>query len=156
MGHFIGLDETKLLDFAEGHVVDDVVLERTAKHVVALAADGQDLDRLALCNQLQCMLACQTDDRGVEAPRQTTLAGRNDQEMNLILACPGQEKRCFGIAGIGSREAGQYLGHTLRIRTGSLGRLLCTAQFRSGDHFHRPGDLLRRLDGGDPVFQILK
>jgi hypothetical protein len=32
---------------------------------------------------------------------------------------------------------------------------LRTPQLRRGDHLHRLGDLLRRLDRGDPVFQII-
>src|SRR5262249_27419101 len=80
---FIGLDETKLLHFAEGDVVDDIVLERTTQNVVALAADGQDLDRLALGKKLLGVIAGHTDDRGVEAPCQTALAGGDDQEVNL-------------------------------------------------------------------------
>jgi hypothetical protein len=44
----------------------------------------------------------------------------------------------------------------LRIGPGGLGRLQRTPKLRRGDQFHRLGDLLRRLDGGDPVFQILK
>lgn len=68
MRDFVRLDETKLLHFAEGDVVDDIVLDRAAQNVVALAADGQDLDRLALGKKLLGVIAGQTDDRGVEAP----------------------------------------------------------------------------------------
>ena len=49
----------------------------------------------------------------------------------------------------------QNRAHALRIGTGRLGRLLRAPKLRRGDHLHRLGDLLRRLDGGDPVLQIL-
>ncbi|MNL46936.1 hypothetical protein D3C87_1696880 [compost metagenome] len=136
--------------------MNDVVLERTTQNVVALAADRQDLDCLALRDELQGMIARQTNDRGVETAGKAALAGGNDQEMNLILAGSGKQKRCTRIAGVGSRKARQYLVHPLCVRTGGFGRFLRTTQLRRGDHFHRLGDLLRRLDGGDPVLQILK
>ncbi len=145
-----------MLHFAEGYVIDDVVLERPAQDVIALAADRQDLHRLAFPDQLQSMIAGKADDGRVEATCKTTLTSCNDEKVNLIAAGPGQKQWRFSIAGIGGGQAGQHLVHAFRVGTCSLGRLLRTAQLRRGDHLHRLGDLLRRLDGGDPVFQILK
>ena len=60
--------------------------------VVALAADGQDLDRLALAQQPHGMLARKAGDRGVEAAGKAALAGRNDEQMDLVLARAAEQR----------------------------------------------------------------
>jgi len=76
--------------------------------------------------------------------------------MHVVLAGPGHQPGCTVIATYRLGDIGKDGTHALRIGPGGLGRLLSTTQLRRGDHFHRLGDFLRRLDGGDPVFQILK
>src|SRR5690606_5110600 len=82
--HLVRIGEAQLLDLAESDIVDDIVRERTAQDIIALASDGQDFHRLALGEELQRVLAGKPDDRRVEAAGETTLTGRDDQQMNLI------------------------------------------------------------------------
>ncbi len=74
--------------------------------------------------------------------------------MNLVATRAGHQARRVIRAGL--RDVCKHRAHPLRIRTSGFGCLLRTPKLRRGDHFHRLGDLLRRLNGGDPVFQILK
>jgi hypothetical protein len=52
------------------------------------------------------------------------------------------------------RQAVQHPEHLRRKRAGVLNALLRAPQLRRGDHLHRLGDLLRRLDGPHPSSDI--
>src|SRR5690606_11979575 len=93
VGDLLGLHEADLLDFAEIEGIDDIVRILAAQDVVALAAHGQDLDRLALADELGGMLAGEAGDRRVEPTGQATLASGDDQQMHLILARAAQQRR---------------------------------------------------------------
>ena len=64
-----------------------------AKLVVALLADAEDLDRLALGRERVGALAREADDRGVEAAAQAALAGADDQQMRLVGAVAAEQRR---------------------------------------------------------------
>ena len=52
------------------------------------------------------------------------------------------------------RQAVQHRQHALRERPRGDDALLRALQARGGDHLHRLGDLLRRLDRADPATQV--
>ena len=124
--------------------------------VVALAADAEDLDLLAVGDQRVGVLAGEPHDRGVERAAQAALGGADEQEMDA------GRRRCRRAAAArrGCRDRGgdvaEHLLHALGIGTRRLGRRLGTAQLRRRDHLHRLGDLLRRLGRGDAVAQVLE
>ena len=98
----VGIDEAELTHRTQFEMTDDLLVEVTAQLLVALAADAEELDRLALVHQRQCALARETDDRGIESAGQAALAGADQQQVNLILAGADEQRR----AGACRRSAG--------------------------------------------------
>ena len=145
--------ELLLLDLDQ---FDDLFAELATQDVVTLFADADDLDRLAGAHQRVGLVAREPGDRRVERAAQAALAGRDDEQVGLVAARPQQQGRGIGIGAEASREARQHLLHALGIGTRRLGRRLGAPQLRGGDHLHRLGDLLRRLDGGDAVSEVLQ
>ena len=106
---------------------------------------------LAIC----CLAACGADDVGVERTRQTTLGGDDHQHVDLILAGAGEQGR--GALTTRARgEAGDHALDPLGVRATSHRRFLRAAQLGGGDHLHRLGDLLRRLDRADADLEGLE
>ena len=135
---------------------DDLLVELAAELLVALAADAEELDLFALGDQRQRALARQTHDRGVEGARQAALAGADQQQMHLILAGTGQQRRRAGRTRGSGRDVGDHRVHFFRVGPRRFGGGLRTAQLGGRDHLHGLGDLLRRLGRGDAdphVFQ---
>ena len=95
-------------------MIDDVAAVKPLQNVVALLADGEDLDRLALGEQLVGMLAGELGDLRIEAAAQTALGAADDEEMRLV-ACRCRRAR----AGASSRPAmdEERLASTVAIRS---------------------------------------
>ncbi len=74
--------------------------------------------------------------------------------MHVVLAGAGHQRRS-NVRLDRIRDVGKNGAHALRIRPGGLRSFLGAPKLRRGDHFHRLGNLLRRLYGGNAVFQIL-
>jgi hypothetical protein len=87
--------------------------------------------------------------------RQATLAGADQQQMNLILAGADEQRRA-GACRCSAGNAGDHGIHLLGVRTCSFGSGLRTTQLRRCDHLHRLGDLLRRLGRGDADAHVFK
>jgi hypothetical protein len=136
--------------------LDDLLGELATQDVVALLADADDLDRLALGHEPVGMVAGQTRDGGVERAAQTALGGAHDQQVNPVGPGAGQKTRRLRAHGDAGREIAEHHGHALRIGTGGLRRGLRPAQLRGGHHLHGLGDLLRRLDRGDAVTKVFQ
>ncbi len=79
-------------------MLDDLLVEGAAELLVALAADAEEFDLLALGHQRLRAFARQTHDRGIEGAGQAALAGADQQQMNLILAGAGEQRRRAGRA----------------------------------------------------------
>ena len=99
LGDVVGVGEAELLDALEVDAVDDLPAEVAAQAVGALAADADDLDRLAVAQQPLRVGARQPGDVGVEAAAQAALGRHDDQQMHLILAGADQQRRGAGLVG---------------------------------------------------------
>ena len=68
----------------------------------------------------------------------------------------GAVTRSNGCASWSTRDdqAVQHFQHALRERPRRDDAFLRAPQARRGDHLHRLGDLLRRLDGADPAAEV--
>ena len=97
-GDGIGIDEADLLDLAQVDAVDDQRGEVAAQYVVALLADGDDLHRLAVGQQPADVLARETGDLRVEAAAQPALGRADDQQMDVVLAGSGHQRRRLAAA----------------------------------------------------------
>ncbi len=137
-------------------MLDDLLVEQAAELLIALATDAEEFHFLALRDQRLGTLARQAHDRGVESAGQAALAGANQQQVNLIRASAGEQRRCTGRARRGAGDIGDHRAHLVGIGPRRLGRLLGAAQSGSRDHLHRLGDLLRRLGGGDADAHVFK
>ena len=104
--------------------------------------------------ELADVVARKAGDLAVEAAAQAALGRADDQQMRVVLAGAGHQRRRVAAAADGIGDVGQHRAHPLRIGTRRLGSFLRTAQLRRGDHLHRLGDLLRRLDRGDTVAEV--
>ncbi len=97
-GDRIGVDEADLLDLAQVDAVDDQRGVVAAQDVVALLADADDLDRLAVGQQLADVVAREAGDLRVEAAAQAALGRADDQQMHVVLAGAGHQRRRFAAA----------------------------------------------------------
>src|ERR1700704_5036739 len=144
----LGIREAERAHRAQLDGLDDLLLVDAFELVVALAADAQDLDLLALAGQRDDALAREPHDRRIERAAQAALGGAHHQEMDVGSAGAGEQAGRRIAAGDGGRDVAQHLVHALRIGTRDLGGRLRAAQLGSRDHLHGLGDLLRRLGGG--------
>ena len=100
------------------------------------------------------MIAGETGDLRIEAAAQATLGGADDQQMHILLAGPRHQRRSFTATADRLGDVGQHRAHALRVGPGGFRCFLRATQLRRGDHLHRLGDLLRRLDRGDTVSKV--
>ena len=136
---------------AQIDMIDDVAAIKPLQNVVALLADGEDLDRLAVGEKLVGMLAGELGDLRVEAAAQAALGGANDEQMDLVPAGAGEQGRRVIAPRHGGGEIGEHRGHALRIGARGDRCFLGAAQFRRRHHLHGLGDLARRLHRGDAI-----
>src|SRR6185369_16628864 len=127
-GDVFGIDEAELANRAQVDVLDDVLLEGAAELLVALAADAENLDLFALVEQRQRTLARQTHDRGIEGSGQATFAGADQQEMYLVPAGAGQQRRGTGRTCRGRRDIRNHRVHFLGVGPRRFSSGLRTAQ----------------------------
>src|SRR5665213_136564 len=85
----LGVAEADLLDVAQLDHLDDLPCIEPAEDIVALLADAQELDVLALCHQAPGVVARHARDRRIERARKTAIAGAHDEKMRLAL--PGAD-----------------------------------------------------------------
>ena len=88
--------------------LDDQVALVAAQHVTALPADDDQLDLLALAQQLLDAAPRAAHDRAVEAAAQAAIGGGDDQQVHLVLAGAGQQRRRVGQA---RHAGGQVVQH---------------------------------------------
>ena len=88
-------------------------------------------------------------DRGVEAAGKAAVGGGDDQQMHLVRAGAGQQRRRARLPPCSRASEASIALHALGIGPRRLGLLLGAAQLRGRHHLHRRGDLLRRLDAAD-------
>ena len=93
---------------------------------------------------------------GIERAAQAAFAGADQQQMHLILAGAGQQRRRAGRTGRGGRDVGDHRVHFFGVGPRRFGGGLRAAQLRGRDHLHGLGDLLRRLGGGDADPHVFK
>ena len=130
-------------------MLDDLLLVVAAELLVALAADAEELDRLAVGDQRIGLLARKSHDRRVERPAQAALGGADEQQVHLVIAGAAQQRGRGVEPGDRGGDIAEHLVHALGIGPRRLRRDLRAPQLRGRDHLHRLGDLLRRLGGGD-------
>src|ERR1019366_6862508 len=79
LGDHLGLLEADLLDTAQLDGLDDLLAINPAQLVLALAADAEDLDVLALALQRIRLLAREPHNRRIERTAQAALGGTDHQ-----------------------------------------------------------------------------
>ena len=124
--------------------------EFAAQIIAALAADGEDLDRLALGLQ-PARERCAWRGRCCElnAPARPRSAVTAISRWIWSLPVPASSAGAFGISGDRRRQRTQHALHPFGVGTRRLGLLLRPAQLRRRHHLHGGGDLLRRLHAVD-------
>ena len=149
------IDKADALDAHEIDRVDDAVGVAALQLVAALAADAEDLHRLAVAQQRLDRLPRKAHDIGVEAAAQPAIRRRHDHQMILLAAGADQQFRRAGIVLLAARKARDHRTHLFRIGTRGFRCLLRPAQLGGRHHLHGLGDLARRLDARDPVAEGL-
>src|SRR5262245_56918840 len=151
-----GILEGERADRAQLDVLDDLLLVEAAQLLVALAADAEELDLLALGHQRVGALACEPHDRRVERAAQAALGGADQEQMHAVAAGAGEQPR--GRAEVADRggDVAEHLPHALGIGPRGFRRRRRPAQLGGRHHLHRLGDLLRRLGGGDAHAHVLE
>ena len=135
---------------AEGkHRIDTTILE-VADRLLATCGNS---DLLALCLALLHDLLGTTKHAGIEATSQTAVGG-DDHNKGLLNLVMRRRERCSSTAH--ACDVGQHLLHSLAIRRSSFDTLGRMANLCSCDHLHGTRDLLRRFDGLDSPFNIVK
>ena len=104
-----------------------LALEGPAQGVIALLADAEDLDRLALAGEGVRVVAREAHDCGIEGAAQSALAGADDQQVNQVRAAADQKARALAI-GRGAGQIGQHRFNLFGIRAGRFDRGLRAAQ----------------------------
>ena len=153
----IGIDEAELLDARAGRRARrSCAAIVAAQDVVALAADAEDLDRLAVGQQAaahgrgRAARSCE-----LKPPHRPRSAVQTTSRCTSSLPVPASSAR--RLAGAADAGRGWRAPRPCaRIGPRRLGRLLRAAQLRRGDHLHRLGDLLRRLHRGDAVAEVFE
>ena len=123
----------------------------TLQLVTALAADAENLDRLAFAFECLDVLARATDNIRVERTAEAAVGGRHDHEMYVVFSCADQKGRSPGILLQPARQTRNHCAHFFRVGARGFRRLLRAAQVGRGDHLHRLGDFPDRLHACDPV-----
>src|SRR3569623_123654 len=122
----------------------------------ALATDRVELDRLAFGDQFRGAAPREARDVGVERAGQPLVAGRDDEQVDLVAARAREQLGRLRPDRDLRRQARDHRFDPLRVRTTGLRRLLRTAQFRGGDHLHRLSDLLGGFDRPNSDLQSFK
>jgi len=135
---------------------DDALRVEALEHGAALAADDVEEHRLALRHQLVGLPARGADDVGVERSGEAAVAGRDDDQVRVVLARADKQLRALRTRRDLGCERGHDLGHARRIGPRRSRVLLGTAQLRRRHHVQRLGDLLRRLDRADAELEGLE
>ena len=120
-----------------------------------LPIDDQ-LDLLAGGQQLLDAPARAAHDRAVEAAAQAAVGGGDDQQVHLVLAGAGQQRRRAGQARHAGGEVLQHRRHALGERPRRLGLLLRAPQLGGRDELHGAGDLARLAHGVHPCAHVLE
>ena len=150
------IGKAQLAQITRFNAADDVATERPAQLIAALFPNGVEFYSLALGLQCLCLTAGETDDVGVERTGKALVAGRDNEQMQVILARACKQLwRLRANRNLG-RDARHHCLKPLGIRARCFGRFGRPTQLRSGDHFHRLSDLLGRLDRVDPHFEGLQ
>jgi len=155
VGDFASLLETEHLVLTQLMVGEDRVRVEATQHAALLAGEVE-AHGLALRLQLLRLSACGADDVAVERAGEAAFRGRDDEQVDLVLAGARQQRRDARTARQLARQAGDDRLQPLGIGTTGLRRFLRTAQLGGGDHLHRLGDLLGRLDRVDPDLEGLQ
>jgi hypothetical protein len=139
------------------HGLDDQAAEIAAQQVAALAADAEQLHRLALGHQRpDHPIPRVARDRAVEGAAQSAVGGGHHDQMGILPAGAGEQRRRPLLVGHGGCQRAHHPLHAVGIGPGLLGLLLRPAQLGGGDHLHRRGDALRRLDAADADSEIFQ
>src|SRR5580692_4478429 len=112
VGDVLGVAEAELADRAQVEMLDDLLLEAAAQLLKSLAADAEELDLLALAHQRQRPLAGQPHDRRIECTAQATFAGADQQQVHLVIAGSGEQRRRPGRARGGSGDIRNHRIHS--------------------------------------------
>ena len=150
-----GMLEGERAHRAQLDVLDDLLVVEAAELVVALAADAEELDLLALGRSAHWRARAQPHDRRVERPHRPRSAVQTTSRCTWSLPVP---------AAAAARRRGRRRPRRCcrapspcaRHRDAPPGRRLRAPQLRGRHHLHGLGDLLRRLGGGDAVAQVLE
>ena len=124
-----------------------------ADEVAGLAADGFDVDVLALGAAFVDEPVGSLGDVGVEGSGEALVSGDDDDENVLLFAL--DQQRMHEIAGLvvvhvaAADERFEHVGEHLRVGPGLHGALLRAAQTGCRDHLHGLGDLPRVLHTAD-------
>ncbi len=158
LGDVLGVDEAELTHAAQVEVLDDLLVEQAAELLVALAADAEELDLLALARSARWARSrARRTIEELKAPDRPRSPVQTSSRWTWSLPVPAQQRRragrtrerrwrCWTITAL----------HLVGIGPRRLGRLLGAAQLRRRDHLHGLGDLLRRLGGGDADAHVFK
>ena len=142
----------KLPYLAQGDVFDNQVGQIPAQAFLAFAADAIQLDRLVPIPQFDHPPPYGANDITVKGTAQAAFRRYHHQQMHIVLAAADHH----GGGGIQARQIGRdgrdHPLHAFSIRARLFRGILGPAQLSRGHHLHGLGDLLRRGDGGDPVF----
>src|SRR3979411_883975 len=98
-------------------MLDDLLLVEAAELLVALAADAEKLDLLALGHQRIRALAREPDDCRIERATQAPLGGADQEQMHLLAAGSKQQPRRRAEVADRSGDAAEDLAHALGIGT---------------------------------------
>ena len=128
-GDHLGVLETQRARAAQIDHLDDLLAILPAQLIVALAADAEELDLLALAHQRVGALAGEPHDRGVERPAQAALGGADEQQMDIVAAAAAQQPRRGVEPADRGGDVAEHLVHLRRIGPRRLGRRLRAAQF---------------------------
>src|SRR5690606_14981323 len=92
-GDRLGRVQAHRLVLAQFEGLDDLVAEQAGQLVARLAADGHDLDRLAVGDQAVDVVPRGADDVGREPARQTLVGRGDDDQVLLVGAGSGHQAR---------------------------------------------------------------
>src|SRR6185437_16817265 len=115
-GNHLALLETHLLHAAQFDGFDNLLGELAAQLVIALAADAEELDLLALTGQCVRLFARETYDGRVERTAKAAFRGADHQQMHLILTGAGEQLGRRAAASDRRGDRAEYGAHALGVR----------------------------------------